>query len=143
MLSAAQAERGAEDAQILESEHKNRLSELQGVRAILELIYTRWRDSFTVPLRAKGSAISSTQATGKVQAEAGLCYAEWLLLVAEDGAAASKVIRGALASCISEPALRDDVERRWSDTLAAHDAEAAKGSEDAIVDDGDNEMIVD
>lgn len=97
-----------DSTEIEASTHQQAL-ELQGVRAVLETIYTRWRDS--------GKA--------QVQADAGLRYAEWLLRFAEDGAAASTVIRGALASCASEPAVKDEVETKWGDVLTAHEAAGA------------------
>lgn len=115
---------GQNDGEAMETQHD--ALELKGVRAILEILYVRWRDSFTD--RGQSSSphvVGAAGGRGRVQTDAGLRYAEWLLRVADDGATASTVIQGALAVCSSEPTLRDEVERRWGDVLAAHEAASA------------------
>lgn len=49
--------------------------------------------------------------------EAGLAYGEWLLAVAGDGAAASKVARSAFSSVDNDPEMKDRVENRWNEVL--------------------------
>lgn len=85
-------------------------SEISGVRAVLELIYHRWRSS-----SSDKWASSSSTAEGEV--EAGLAYGEWLLAVAGDGAAASKVARSAFSSVDNDPEMKDRVENRWNEVL--------------------------
>lgn len=97
--------------------------ETHGVRAVLEAIYNRWRDSSSRPSRhTTGSSSSLT--SKQPNAQAGLRYAEWLLCVMGDGKAASNVIRTTLATS-REFREKDEVERRWSEVLTAHEGEVA------------------
>ena len=92
--------------------------ETHGVRAVLETIYNRWRDSS--PGLSRHTTGSSSSLTSKQPyAQAGLRYAEWLLRVMDDGKAASNVIRTTLATSRE----KDEIERRWSDVLTAHEGE--------------------
>ena len=116
--------------------------EAHGVRAVLEIIYNRWRDSSSGPLRgAKGSSVTSSM---QPNAQAGLRYAEWLLLVMDDGKAASNVIRTTLATS-REFAEKDEIEKRWTEVLAAHEAEVAGARSTANPEIGEPvmEMVVD
>jgi hypothetical protein len=102
--------------------------EIHGVRAVLEVIYTRWRDCFSGHTRrTKGSSTPASLSTSpymQPRAQAGLRYAEWLLHVMDDWRAASNVIRTTLATS-QEFVEKDEIERRWNEVLAAHEAEAA------------------
>lgn len=87
---------------------------IRTTRDVLALIHSRWAESTS---RVDGGA------------EAGLTYANWLVRVAKDGAAASKVIQSVLAACNNGAGSdREDVERRWGEALSELEKERTGSS---------------
>lgn len=117
--------------------------EILGVRAVLEVIYTRWWGSSPGHSRTEQSSpSSSSMSCMQPSAQAGLRYAEWLLRVVEDGKAASNAMRSALAAS-RDFADKDEIERRWSKVLAVHEAEVAGATSTGVGAESNEQIVVD